>query len=204
LDIAKKAIKLLKGEGINVVCSILVGLPGETKESIDKGVQGMLDMECNWYNCYIASPLPGTELFEICKKNNYLPSDIDIYRMNFQRGIIRTPDFDPEYIEKKAYEINLYVNFVKNCDLRTRNYETALMMFERVIHFVGDTHAFACYFAAICSKHLGLHEKYINYKTKYEELIEKSIFWKEWAEYFKLKPLEEVDVAASSCGRALV
>lgn len=194
LDMAKKAIKLLRDEGLIVISNILVGLPGETKESIDKGVENMLVLGCSWYVFFIASPLPGSELFEICKKNDYLPKNLDIYRMNFYRAMITTPDFDPQYIEKKTYEINMYVNFVKNYDLRTGNYEIALLHFEQVINFALDTHAFAYYFAAICAKHLNLREKYINYKNKYEEMIEKYSFWKEWAEHFELDPLEDIQL----------
>jgi anaerobic magnesium-protoporphyrin IX monomethyl ester cyclase len=189
LEVAKKAIKYLKNEGIIIYSNILVGLPGETKESIEKGAKELLNVGCNWYNCYVTAPLPGSELFEICKENNYLVKDVDVYRMDFKKCVIRTPDFEPDYIEKKTYEINLYVNFVENYDMRTGNYEIALMMFEKVINLVIDTHAFAYYFAAVCANALGLSEKYAEYKNKYNEMIQRFDFWREWAERFELKPL---------------
>jgi anaerobic magnesium-protoporphyrin IX monomethyl ester cyclase len=189
LEIARKAIKCLKDAGIIIYTNILVGLPGETKESIEKGVKELLNLGCNWYICFVAAPLPGSELYEICERNGYLAKDVDIYRMDFKKGVIRTPEFEPAYIERRIYEMNLHVNFVENYDVRTGNYEVALMMFEKIINLVLDTHAFAYYFAAICAKAIGLSEKYTQYKNKYDEMIQKFDFWREWAEHFDLKPL---------------
>ena len=190
LDKAKKAVECLRGEGIIVYSNIVIGLPGETKESIDKGIQGLLDLCCDWYLCYVAAPLPGSELYNICKENDYLVNDVDVFKMDYKRCLIETPDFDPDYIEKKVYEINLFVNFINNYNLRTENYETALKLFERVIDLVMDTHAFAYYFAAICADKLKMHIKYKNYKEKYEELVDNIDFWREWSEYFRLEKLE--------------
>jgi radical SAM superfamily enzyme YgiQ (UPF0313 family) len=189
LEMARKTIQHLKNEGIIVISNILVGLPGETKEAIDKGIENLLNLGCNWYSIFVATPLPGSEMFNICKDKGYLLDDVDIYRMDFKKCVIRTPDFSPEYIERKVYEINLNVNFVNNYDIRTGNYQTALALFERVINLVIDTHAFAYYYAAVCAGHLGLVEKYDIYKSKYEEMTAKYAFWQEWADYFALEPL---------------
>lgn len=189
LDRAKKAIKCLKDEGIIVISNFLIGLPGETKSSIEKSIQGMIDLRCNWSTVHVATPLPGSELFDICKRNNYFAEDTDIYQMDFKKCVICTPDFDPQYIESKAYEINLYVNFVKNSDMRAGNYEAALEMFERVLNLVISKHALAYYFAAVCAKNLNLQEKYLLYKARYEEMIQKYSFWAKWADFFKLETL---------------
>ncbi len=189
LERAKEAIECLKSDGIVVISNILVGLPGETKDSIEKGIQEMLNLGCNWYSIFVAAPLPGSELYEICKKNNYIEEGTDSYRMDFKKCVIRTQEFEPEYIEKKVYEMNLYINFVENYDIRIGNFTVALMMLERIILYVLDTHAFAYYYAAICAKELRLNEKYLLYKGKYEEMISKYAFWLDWSKYFDLEPL---------------
>ncbi|MCL2223177.1 MAG: B12-binding domain-containing radical SAM protein [Oscillospiraceae bacterium] len=186
---AKTAIQCLRDAGVTVYSNILFGLPGETKESIDKGIQGLLDLGCDWYLCFVAAPLPGSEMYDICKKNDYLLKDTDVFKMDFKKCVIRTPDFDPEYIEWKVYEANLYVNFVNNYNLRMENYEVALILFERVINLVIDTHAFAYYYAAVCARNLGQTDKFSGYSKKYNELIDEYEFWENWAAYFKLAPL---------------
>lgn len=183
---AKKAVRILRDEGFLIRCNILVGFPGETKESIDEGVKGMLELECDWYLCFVASPLPGSELYEICKQGGYLVEGTDIYKIDYKKGVIQTPEFTADYIEKKVYEINLYVNFVKNYNMRVKKYDVALKFFELILTDVIDTHAFAYYFASLCARELDLSEKADRYRDKYYEALNKYPFWQEWVEHFHL------------------
>jgi len=187
---AEAAVEYLHEAGITAISNILIGLPGETHETIDKGLEYLKTTNINWFQCFVTAPLPGSELYEICEKNDYFVNNGDMLTMDFKKCVIKTPDFTPEYIEKKAYEMNLTLNFVNNYDMRIQNYHSALKLFERIIATVIDTHAFAYYFAAQCCHKLGMMDKYKSYKVKYEEMTAKYSFWQEWADYFKLKPLE--------------
>ncbi|MDR1471373.1 MAG: B12-binding domain-containing radical SAM protein [Synergistaceae bacterium] len=189
LDRARESIDYLRHEGIVVFCNLLLGFPGETKEAMEKSIEGALGLGSNWYSCYVVAPLPGSELYEICKKNNNFVPGSDIFKMNFKKGVIQTQDFTHEYVEKKVYETNLLLNFVKNHDMKIGNFALALRLFERVLDDVIDTHAFAYYFSAICAMNLGLNEKYKRYKGRYYEMIGKFNYWREWSEYFKLDDL---------------
>lgn len=184
------AIDYLHSEGISVISCIVIGFPGETKESIEKGIEYLLGTKVDWFFCLIAAPLPGSDLYQICKENNYLTQDYLTMDMKTTgKGVICTPDFSSEYIEKKVYEMNLLLNFVNNYGMRFGNYEKALWQFERILTIAIDTHAFAYYFAAQCCARLDLREKFNLYKGKYHEMIERYPFWKEWADYFHLEPL---------------
>ncbi|MFA5879335.1 MAG: radical SAM protein [Candidatus Margulisiibacteriota bacterium] len=187
---ANEAVDFLHNEGIITVSNILIGLPGETKESIDKGLEYLLSTEIDWFQCFVVAPLPGSELFKICEENKYLVEDFDISTMDYKKCLIKTDDFSPEYIEKKAYDMNLILNFINNYNMRIGNYQTALKFFERIINAVIDTHAFAYYFAAKCCKELNLEEKYNIYKTKYEEMIRTYDFWQDYATQFNLEKLK--------------
>jgi len=105
------------------------------------------------------------------------------------KAVIRTPDFSPEYIERKVYEMNLTLNFVNNYGMRTGDYQNALRLFERVLSTAINTHAFAYYFAAKCCEKLAQPDKYHWYKSKYEEMVQIYPFWREWADFFHLQPL---------------
>lgn len=187
---ASEAVDILHNEGINAATNVMIGLPGETKESIDSGLGYLLTTSFNWFQCYVAVPLPGSDLWKICKENRYFITNDDILLMDFKKCVIRTEDFTPEYIERKVYEMNLTLNFVNNYDFRSGNYNNALMLFERVINSVLDTHAFAYYFAAKCCLILHLDEKYKIYKAKYEEMVAKYSFWREYATQFNLEGLD--------------
>ena len=100
----------------------------------------------------------------------------------------KTEDFTSEYIQEKAYSLNLELNFVFNSDYRLRNYSKALKGFENTIRVKND-HALAYYFAAKCYDKLHEKDKYQAYKTKYQEIIQSSVFWSEYAAAFDLPPL---------------
>ena len=182
---AEQAVQHLHNAGIYAATNILIGMPGETHDSIEEGFNYLKNSSVNWYQCFVTAPLPGSRLWDICEQNGYFVND-NVFDMDFKKCVIQTPDFTPEYIEKKVYEMNLYLNFINNYDMRTGNYKQALHMFERVIFNVIDTHAVAYYCSSQCCDKLGLEEKRRNYLEKYFEMIDKFTFWKEWAEFLNL------------------
>ncbi len=187
LSIVKGVIADCQQLGIATDVNILIGLPGETKQDIEDTRAFLKTINVTWFRINVATPLVGSEMFDICIKNNYLKgSYLDC---DFKKAVIKTEDFTPEYIEKKAYSLNLELNFVENSDFRLGNYERALKGFENTIKLRSD-HAFAYYFAAKCCKKINLDEKYLAYKTKYQEIIEESTFWNNYANQFNLVMLE--------------
>lgn len=186
---AREAIEHLRGQGIVVIANAIIGFPGETKAAIEAGIQTLVDMGANWYKCLIATPLPGSEMYEICKRNGYFVDGADVFGMDFKRCIIRTPDFEPDYIEEKVYEMNLRLNFVENYDMRHGEYRVPLMLFERVFDTGTTGHAFAFYYAAKCCAELGLNEKYRQYRQGYEDCVRQFPFWQKWVRHFSLGSL---------------
>lgn len=189
LQKANEAVEFLHREGIVASTNVMIGLPGETEDSIQRGLEYLLTTSFNWFSCYVAAPLPGSDFYKRCLENHYFLESGDILKMDFKKCVIRTPGFEPEYIERMAYEMNLTLNFVHNYDMRTGNYAQALMLFEKVISIVMDTHAFAYYFAAKCCRRLGRETAFAAHRAKYEEMTERYPFWREWAAHFKLEPL---------------
>jgi len=187
LSIVKRVIADCHQLGIASDVTILIGLPGETKQDIEDTRAFLKTLDATWFRINIATPLVGSEMLDICIKNNYLKGSY--IGCDFKDAVIETEDFTTEYIKEKAYSLNLELNFVGNSDLRLGNYEKALKGFENTIRVKSD-HAFAYYFAAKCYKMMNLDEKYLAYKAKYQELIEKSAFWKNYANQFNLVALE--------------
>jgi len=181
LKLAEKAVDLFHKHGMVVMTNILTGFPGETKKSIEEGLEYLLSTKYDWFQLYTVAPLPGSELYQICQDNDYISAGKDFTSIGFFSSSISTPDFSPEYIDRKVYEMNLKLNFMNNFDYRTGNYEVALFLFEKLINKINDKHAFAYYFAARCCEKLKLPEKAGIYQAKYQELINTDPFWKEWA-----------------------
>ncbi|MFA7657993.1 MAG: radical SAM protein [Candidatus Gastranaerophilaceae bacterium] len=187
-SIIKRVINDCRDLGIYTNASILVGLPGETKQDLEDSRAFLKTVPANWFIILCATPLVGSEMFEICEKNKYFKGNY--IGCDFKNAIVETEDFTAEYIQEIAYSFNLDLNFVNNSDFKLGNYENALKGFENAIRVKND-HAIAYYFAAKCCKKLNLNKKYIKYKEKYEKIIEKSTFWKKYFDEFNLSSLEQ-------------
>lgn len=187
LSIVKRVIADCRQLEIDTDANILIGLAGETKQDIEDTRAFLKTIDATWFRIYIATPLVGSEMFDICVKKKYLKGSH--IGCDFKRAAIETEDFSAEYIKEKAYSLNLELNFVGNSDFRLGNYDKALKGFENTIRVKSD-HAFAYYFAAKCCKIMNLDEKYLTYKTRYQEIIKESAFWKNYANQFNLAVLE--------------
>jgi radical SAM superfamily enzyme YgiQ (UPF0313 family) len=187
LSIVKRVIDDCRQLGIDTDANILIGLPGETKQDIEDTRAFLKTLNATWFRIYVATPLVGSEMFDICIKKNYLKGSY--IGCDFKRAVVETEDFTPEWLQEKAYSLNLELNFVLNSDFRLGNYGAALKGFENTIRVKSD-HALAYYFAAKSCKMMRLDEKYLAYKAKYEAIIEESTFWRDYADKFGLAALE--------------
>ena len=186
LSIVKRVIDDCRELGIDTDANIIIGLPGETKQDIEDTRTFLKTLDATWFRIYVATPLVGSEMFDICFQKKYLKGNY--IGCDFKRAVVETEDFTAEYIQEKAYSLNLELNFVGNSDCRLGNYEAALNGFENTIRIKND-HAFAYYFAAKCYNMMNNDQKYQAYKAKYEELIEESELWRNYANQFHLATL---------------
>lgn len=187
LSIVKRVVSDCRELGIDTDANIIVGLPGETKQDIEDARSFLKTLYATWFRIYVAVPLVGSEMHQICVQKKYLKEGH--IKGDFKKAVIETEDFTAEYIQEKAYELNLELNFVENGDFRLGNYARALKEFENTIKVKSD-HAFAYYFAARCYRMLNKDEKYLGYKARYEEITKQSAFWRNYAGQYGLAPLE--------------
>jgi hopanoid biosynthesis associated radical SAM protein HpnJ len=67
-DFARDAHKL----GLIVHGDFILGLPGETKESIERTIQFAKDLDCETIQVSLAHAYPGTELYDYAKQNGFI------------------------------------------------------------------------------------------------------------------------------------
>jgi radical SAM superfamily enzyme YgiQ (UPF0313 family) len=60
--------------GIFSMAYFILGLPGETRETIDETIRFAREINPDYVNFHVATPFPGTELYEIARQNNWLTS----------------------------------------------------------------------------------------------------------------------------------
>ncbi|MDM8554388.1 radical SAM protein [Desulfococcaceae bacterium HSG7] len=186
LSIVKRVVDDCRQLEIDTHANILIGLPGETKQDIEDTREFLKSLDVTWFRIVVATPLVGSEMFDICIQKNYVNNNY--IGCDFKKAVINTEDFTAEYIEQKAYLLNLELNFVENSDFRLKNYKKALEGFNNAIKVKQD-HAFAYYFAAKCYEMMGLHDKYQAYRDEYNALVDKSVLWHDYATHFNLLTL---------------
>jgi len=75
LEQATKAVQLTKKTRISVFAYFILGLPGETWKTIFKTIRFAKKLDPDYVNFHIATPFPGTELYDIAKRNNWIVSE---------------------------------------------------------------------------------------------------------------------------------
>lgn len=183
LDIVRKVADDCRKLGIYTDVNILIGLPGETKCDIEDSLRFLKTIDANWFRINVATPLPGSEMLNVCIEKKYLKgSYID---SGYKKAVVSTEDFTPESIQETSYLLNLELNFVHNSDFRLGNYEEALKGFENAIR-AKSTHALAYHYAALCHEKLGNNAKAAAYREK-ARANAADPFWRRYVELFKIQ-----------------
>ena len=96
----KDTFKLTKKVGIRDYGTFMIGLPGETWESVNKTIKLAIELDPYAVQFSMAIPFPGTEYYEEAKSNGFLLaekwSDFD----GSSRAAVRTEDLTKEDLEK--------------------------------------------------------------------------------------------------------
>ncbi|MBC8019336.1 MAG: hopanoid biosynthesis associated radical SAM protein HpnJ [Verrucomicrobia bacterium] len=72
--------------------AFIMGLPGETKETIRETIQFAKDMDLNSIQASLASPYPGTEFYTMCKEQGWISSDSFLDAGGHQKCVINYPN----------------------------------------------------------------------------------------------------------------
>lgn len=98
---AKKFNQLLQKHEIHTVASYIIGLPGETRDTIPKTIKFALDeLGSDSLQFAIATPLPGTPFFKLCEQNGWLTTKEDWTRYDGARhSVVNYPDLSGLEIE---------------------------------------------------------------------------------------------------------
>jgi len=126
-------VRRIRELGMDARGFFILGYPDETRENIRETVDFARGIELDWAYFFIASPLPNTVMWRTCVEKKYIrPEDFDPVR-SFHKSIIRTPEFDPEYLAGVREEAIVDVNFRNNANLRKHNIDKAIESFKDVV-----------------------------------------------------------------------
>lgn len=100
LEYARKMVNKMKDLDIQVHSFFISGFPGETKEQIKKSFAfaKTMDLDSAWF--FVANPTPGSELYEICRKEGYINDNFSFEDIEYSLSHIKNKDFSPREMEK--------------------------------------------------------------------------------------------------------
>ena len=75
VDMAQRFTKDAHALGLTIHADFIVGLPGESRDSLRKTIDFAKKIDCETIQVSIAHPYPGTEFYDYVKKNNLITID---------------------------------------------------------------------------------------------------------------------------------
>ncbi len=108
---AKKAVEIVRKNGIMASGHFIFGLPGETRETAEKTIRLATSLPLNFAEFYIATPFPGSELYEAVKETLSLRWDSIGYDKDPYQS-----DLDLRGLKKRGYR-SFYLRPGKMLDL---------------------------------------------------------------------------------------
>ncbi len=124
--IIKKPLNLARVESLTRIIQklkirthsfFIIGFPGETEEQIRRtfSFARKLRLTSAWF--FIANPLPGSKLYEICKQKGYLKEGFDFETIDYCKSNYETPGLTSRELEN----IRDKENFIFNLGVLFRN-----------------------------------------------------------------------------------
>jgi radical SAM superfamily enzyme YgiQ (UPF0313 family) len=98
----EKVVHMAKKVGLPTTAFFILGLPGEKIEDMRTSIRfarKLIRRGLGDATFYIATPLPGTDLRNICEENGYLIEE-GFNPLNPYNPLIRTPDFTPAQVAR--------------------------------------------------------------------------------------------------------
>ncbi len=94
IDMARRFTANAHKLGLTIHADFIVGLPGETRDSIRNTINFAKELDCETIQVSLAHPYPGTEFFDYVKKNNLITLDAMTDEMGHQLPNIIYPGLD--------------------------------------------------------------------------------------------------------------
>lgn len=126
-NIVKKPLKLEKAlevaalarkHKIATVGYFIIGFPGENMEQIKNTLNFSLQLKLDYIIPFIYNPLPGSELWDVCREKGYIPEDFHYEEANnYFQSCLKCDTFDPQALQplqRAAYLKNLIMLPLRN------------------------------------------------------------------------------------------
>lgn len=105
----KPLVNYARGIGINVGIFLILGMPGETIEQMWDTFKFAKDLKIYQPFISVATPYPGSELYKICRDNEYISHDYSLDNLFISSYSISTRDWNSQDLRKVFEEGWVYL-----------------------------------------------------------------------------------------------
>ncbi len=92
LDLGRRLVKWCKELGIQVHGTFMVGLPGETRQSLEASIRFACELDPDTIQVSLATPYPGTEFYDFCREQGYMQDDDLVHgQTGYQQCVVDYP-----------------------------------------------------------------------------------------------------------------
>ena len=188
----RPAVEALRKFNVRSHVFIVIGLPGEQDEHRQETLQMLLDCGFDWVHVYLAMPIFGSRLYDICVENGYIENS-DSQDFVATKSAIRAPGVDPVKLEAYAYEMQIRVNFVENHNMKIGRYDVPIHYFKNVVSKYPG-HAFGHYFLSECYRSTGEKRLADVHLMQSVGICERDNWWSDMAAQYNV-PIPHVSAA---------
>lgn len=111
---AEEVVKIADKVGLLVNSYFVLGMPGETRESVERTMKYACSLPLYDIGISFATPFKGTELYDDCIKNKYVPKNIEEIMLKNGFRIYGTPIIETPFLSKKEllkFKRKFYIYF---------------------------------------------------------------------------------------------
>ena len=199
----RPAVEALRKFDVRSHVFIVIGLPGEQDEHRDETLQMLIDGGFDWVHVYLAMPIFGSRLYDICVENGYI-ENANSQDFVTTKSVIRAPGVDPVKLEAFAYEMQIRVNFVENHNMKIGRYDVPMDYLKNVVTKYPD-HAFGHYFLSQCYERTGNERLADEHLGSFRAICERDPWWRDMAEKYAIeRPAHPGTGSARSLEPALI
>ena len=99
LEVAREFVKNCHKLGITIHGTFIIGLPIETRETIEETIRFACELNPHTIQVSIAAPYPGTELYRQAQENNWFTKNSLVASSGIQASTLQYPHLSSEEIE---------------------------------------------------------------------------------------------------------
>ncbi len=99
LEVAREFVKNCHKLGITIHGTFIIGLPVETRETIEETIRFACELSPHTIQVSIAAPYPGTELYQQAQANGWFTNDALVASSGIQTSTLQYPHLSSEEIE---------------------------------------------------------------------------------------------------------